>query len=129
MFTKEVLQKILLLGSGGFLGSNARFWLGTWIQEKWGGAFPLGTFIVNISGSFILGLFISLLSARLLVSQAPDLRLLFAVGFIGAYTTFSTYEYETLALYQSGSLGLAALNAFGSLAVGFVAVWIGMRLG
>lgn len=121
----DVLQKTLWVGIGGFLGANARFWLGAWIQQRYGTAFPWGTFVINISGSFILGLFVALLSERLLAPHAPTLRLVVAVGFVGAYTTFSTFEYETLALAQTGALFRAFANAFGSLVVGFIAVWLG----
>lgn len=120
-------MKIFWVSLGSALGGNARFWLGTWIQQRWGGAFPLGTFIVNVSGAFILGLFTSFIVER--VEFSPALKLLFAVGFLGAYTTFSTLEYETFALSESGSFLLAAVNAFGSLFVGFFAMWLGMILG
>ena len=129
IFSTDTLLKILWVGLGSALGGNARFWLGTWIQQRWGSGFPLGTFIVNISGAFILGLFTSFIVERLEFSHAPALKLLFAVGFLGAYTTFSTLEYETFTLTESGSFLLAAANAFGSLFVGFFAVWLGTILG
>ena len=122
----DVLQKIGWVGLGGFLGANARYWLGTWIQQRYGGAgFPWGTFVINVSGSFILGLFLTLVSARLEVPQSQTLRLLVATGFVGAYTTFSTFEYETFALVEAGTLLRAFGNAFGSLVAGFFAVWLG----
>ena len=124
-----MLQKILLIAAGSALGGNARYWLGGWIQGRWGGGFPLGTFIVNISGAFVLGLFIAVLGERIEPGAAANSHLLFAVGFLGAYTTFSTFEYDNLALLQSGSILPAAVNAFGSLFAGFAAVWIGTVLG
>lgn len=129
MLLNDTLQKILLIGLGSALGGNARYWLGTWVQQRWANAFPLGTFIVNISGTFILGFFTSFIIEKLQLQYTPTLRLFFAVGFLGAYTTFSTLEYETLALTETGSFLLAAANAFGSLFVGFIAVWLGMILG
>ena len=129
MLLTETFQKVLLIGLGSALGGNARYWLGTWIQQRWGNAFPLGTFIVNISGALVLGFFTSFIIEKLQLQYTPTLRLFFAVGFLGAYTTFSTLEYETLALTETGSFLLAAANAFGSLFVGFIAVWLGMILG
>ncbi len=125
----DVLQKVGWIGLGGFLGANARYWLGTWIQQKYGGAgFPWGTFVINVSGSFILGLFLTLVIERAQVPQAQTLRLLVATGFVGAYTTFSTFEYETLTLVEAGALFRAFGNALGSLAAGFLAVWLGAVL-
>ena len=129
MFSIDTLQKIFWIGLGSALGGNARFWLGTWAHQRLGTAFPYGTFIVNISGAFVLGLFTSFLFERVDFAHSATLRLFFAVGFLGAYTTFSTFEYETFALAELGSFALAALNAVASLIVGFFAVWLGMALG
>jgi CrcB protein len=85
--------------------------------------------VINISGSFVLGLFLTLLAERFVVANAPALRLLVAVGFVGAYTTFSTFEFETLALVETATWVRAFGNAFGSLFAGFVAVWFGVLLG
>lgn len=123
----DVLTKICWIGLGGFLGANARYWLGGWIAQRYGTLFPWGTFVVNISGSFILGLFVAVISERVIVP--PYLRLLVAIGFVGAYTTFSTFEYETLALAERGSLFIALMNIVASVIAGFIAVWIGMKLG
>ena len=86
------------VGLGGFLGANARYLLGSYISDRWGAVFPLGTFIINITGSFILGFFMAFAEERPFI--APSARLMFAVGFVGAYTTFSTFEYETMRLIQ-----------------------------
>ncbi len=86
------------VGLGGFLGANARYLLGGFISERWGAVFPYGTFVINITGSFILGFFMAYAQDRPWVE--PGARLLFAVGFVGAYTTFSTFEYETMRLLQ-----------------------------
>lgn len=124
----DVLQKVGLIGLGGFLGANARFWLGTWIQQRYGMGFPWGTFIVNVSGSFVLGFFMTFVIERLGNPQAQALRLLVATGFVGAYTTFSTLEYETFTLVEAGTLFLAFGNVLGSLVAGFFAVWLGVAL-
>ena len=115
------------VGLGGFLGANARYLLGGYISDRWGAVFPLGTFVINVTGSFILGFFLAYAQERSWV--APGARLLFAVGFVGAYTTFSTFEYETMRLIQNRELMLAALNVFGSLLAGTVAVFAGFILG
>jgi CrcB protein len=115
------------VGLGGFLGANARYWLGRWIAQAVGTQFPWGTFVINVTGSFILGLFMTFITARLV--PAPHWRLLIAIGFVGAYTTFSTFEYETLALAESGAVWRAVANVVFSVLAGFLAVWIGTRLG
>lgn len=115
------------VGLGGFLGANARYLLGGYIADRWGAVFPLGTFVINITGSFILGFFMAYAQERPWV--APGARLMFAVGFVGAYTTFSTFEYETMRLIQERELMLAMLNIFGSLLTGAVAVFAGLALG
>ena len=124
----EVLAKTGWVGLGGVLGANARYWIGGWVQEQWGAAFPWSTFVINISGSFLLGAFVTLISERYVVRSAPTLRLLIAIGFVGAYTTFSTFELETLTLVQTAAWLRAFGNAFGSLIAGFFAVWLGVLL-
>ncbi len=115
------------VGLGGFLGANARYLLGGFISERWGTVFPYGTFVINVTGSFILGFFMAYAQERPWV--APGARLMFAVGFVGAYTTFSTFEYETMRLIQQRELLLATWNIIGSLVSGAVAVFAGIVLG
>ena len=115
------------VGLGGFLGANARYLVSGYISDRWGAVFPLGTFVINITGSFILGFFLAYAQERPWV--APGARLLFAVGFVGAYTTFSTFEYETMRLIQERELLLAMLNIVGSVLTGAVAVFGGFLLG
>lgn len=117
----------LLIGLGGFLGANARFILGSWTNQLCGPLFPYGTFLINISGSFLLGFLLPLLQAGL-VPHSRSLTYLLCVGFLGAYTTFSTFEYETRSLFDEGSWLLALLNVFGSLFVGLLAVHLGVGL-
>jgi fluoride exporter len=121
------LGALLWVGLGGFLGAIARYGLGGWAAARWGATFPWGTFVINITGSFILGFFMALAQYRPWLH--PQLRLLFAVGFVGAYTTFSTYTYESLRLMMDGQLALAALNVIGSVVMGLVAVFAGFVLG
>ena len=120
------MLKILYVGVGGFLGSIARYVLGGWISNRYRGAFPMATFLINVSGSFILGLFLTLATERVAVD--PKWRLFVAVGFVGAYTTFSTFEYETERLASAGGLAVAAANVALSVAAGFLAVWAGSRI-
>jgi len=117
------LSKYLVVGLGGFIGANSRYILGQWAAAKWGSAFPYGTFIINITGCFILGLFATL-TARF--AWNDNLRLLIAIGFVGAYTTFSTFEYETLQLAAAGSWRNALINTVGSVVVGFGAAYLGV---
>lgn len=124
----ETAQRTCWVGIGGFLGANARYWLGGWIQERWGTEFPWSTFVINVTGSFILGLFVTLVSERYIIRNILALRLLIAIGFVGAYTTFSTFELETLTLVQTSAWIRAFANAFGSLFAGFLSVWLGVVL-
>jgi CrcB protein len=121
------LIKYLMVGIGGFAGAIARFWLGSYIGEKMGTRFPYGTFVVNISGSFLIGLTITLLAEK--THWSPNWRYLIPIGFIGAYTTFSTFEYETLRGVQDGQLWAPFLNVALSVMVGFVGVWAGVAAG
>lgn len=123
------LQKIGWVGLGGFLGANARYWIGGWVSARMGTQFPWATFVINCTGSFVLGLFVTLLAERWAVPRAPVLRLIVAIGFVGAYTTFSTFELETLELVSTGTWMRAFANAFGSLFTGFLSVWLGVVIG
>jgi CrcB protein len=117
----------VIIGVGGFLGANARYLVASWAAQRFGTTFPYGTFIINVTGSFLLGMFLALLQDR--VAVHPHYRLFFAVGFLGAYTTFSTFSYESLRLLQEGNMLLALINLFGSLAVGLLGVILGFGLG
>ncbi len=117
----------LIISLGGILGANARYLVATWAAEKFGPSFPFGTFIINITGSFALGLFMAFLQDRAFIH--PNYRLFFATGFCGAYTTFSTFTYESLRLWQDGSVLLAVWNMIGSVVIGMIAVCLGFLLG
>jgi CrcB protein len=120
------LLKYVVIGIGGFAGAIARYALGSYIGGRFGVRFPYGTFVINVSGSFVLG-FILVLLARSTASQYW--RYLIPIGFIGAYTTFSTFEYETLRAVQDGQPMTGLLNVVLSVVIGFVAVWAGAALG
>jgi CrcB protein len=121
------MEKFLLISTGAVLGANARYWLGTWVSEKWGSTFPIGTLIINITGSFLLGLFMTLATERFLID--PRWRFLVAVGFLGAYTTFSTFTYESFNLIFKGQWLPGLLNLLGSSLLGLLAVGLGVYLG
>jgi fluoride exporter len=121
------LSAVLWVGLGGFLGANARYLLGGWAASRFGAAFPYGTYIINVTGSFILGFFLAFAQDRAWV--LPSVRLLFAVGFVGAYTTFSTFEYESIRLLQDGEMLLGAVYLIGSVVTGGLAVIAGIVFG
>ena len=116
-----------MVGVGGCLGSVLRFWLGSYIGGKMGTRFPYGTFVINVTGSFLIGLIFALLQAK--TQWSPNWRYLIPVGFIGGYTTFSSFEYETLRTMQDGQIGLGLLYVGLSVCLGFVAVWGGLMTG
>jgi CrcB protein len=118
---------VLFVALGGAIGSAARYLVGGWFAARFGAAFPYGTFVVNVTGSFIVGLFLAYAQER--VSLSPYWRLFFAVGFVGGYTTFSTYEYESVRLLQDGEMLLAAIYLIGSVVTGGVAAIAGIALG
>ena len=117
------MLNILIIGIGGFIGAVVRYLVAVWIGERWGRSFPLGTFIINVSGSFIIGLLMTLMTERII--ENPQWRLFLVVGFLGAYTTFSTFEYETGALLKDGEWLYASLNVVFSVFVGFIALKLG----
>ena len=123
----EAMDKFLIISIGAILGANARYWLGGWAAEKFGTTFPYGTLIINVTGSLILGFFMTLITDRFIVD--PRWRLLVAIGFLGAYTTFSTYTYESANLILTGQVWTGLLNLFGSSLLGLVAVTVGILLG
>lgn len=123
----EAMLRFLLISLGAILGANARYWLGGWVNEKLGVAFPYGTLVVNLTGSFLLGLFLTLSTERFLID--PTWRWLIAIGFLGSYTTFSTYTYESLTLILSGQIRLGVLNLLSSTVLGALAALGGILLG
>ncbi len=120
------MLKYMMVGIGGFLGAIARYLLGNYIGSRYGVRFPYGTFVINMSGSFFVGLALVLLART---TASPYWRYLIPIGFIGAFTTFSTFEYETLRAVQDGQAITGLLNVVLSVIVGFIAVWAGAALG
>ncbi len=123
----DTLRTVLWVGVGGFVGANVRYAVGVWADTHWHLAgFPIGTLLVNTTGAFLLGFLATLLSEIVLVP--PQVRLLVTVGLLGAYTTFSTFAFESVKLLEEGSWTLALLNMAGSVMVGGVAAWLGIAL-
>jgi fluoride exporter len=119
------LMPYLLVGLGGFIGANARFLVARLVGGLFETKFPLGTFAINISGSFLLGV-LGTLVAQKVMPNSESMRLALGVGFLGAFTTFSTFEFETHALFDDGSWLTATTNMFASLFVGLLAVRAGI---
>lgn len=120
------LTPLLAVGAGGFLGAVARWAVALLVARLWTRDFPLGTFVINVTGSFVLGLFATLAAEKL--SLGPHWRLFVATGFLGAYTTFSTFEYETQRLVETGAAGWAVAYVVLSVAAGLLAVRLGVAL-
>jgi len=117
------LDRYLMVLLGGGAGSLARYVIGTAIMNRAGGRFPLGTVFINLTGSFLIGFIMTILTERL--TPNPNWRLLLVVGFLGGYTTFSSFEWETLSLVRDGARWLGLINVLGSVMFGYVAVWLG----
>jgi CrcB protein len=119
----EMLVRVALVGLGGALGAVARYLLGLWIATHASPDFPWSTFLVNISGSFLIGVFLGLASAGQLSNEA---RLFLAVGVLGGYTTFSTFSYETVALMEDGQWPRAALYVALSVGLSVLGTFLGI---
>ena len=118
------LKQCLVIGAGGFFGAIARYLVNTLVTSRLGHHFPWGTFVINVTGSFVLGFLAALIAGQVLSN--PNWRFGVTIGFIGAYTTFSTFEYESAMLGVSWpALG----NLLGSVAAGYGAVRLGIWLG
>jgi CrcB protein len=113
------LRNYLYIAAGGALGSLTRYWIGTAVANRMGTKFPYGTFIINITACLIIGFVLTLLGRR--PEFNPAWRFLIPIGFVGAYSTFSTFEWETFANLQTGALVLSCV-------LGLAAVWCGVLL-
>lgn len=120
-------MKYLMIALGGSAGAIARYWVGSYIGNRMGARFPYGTLAINVSGSFVIGLVMTLLSERTHLSR--NWVYLVPIGFIGAYTTFSTFELETFRLIQDGQAISALSNIVLSVVIGFLMVWAGVMAG
>jgi len=115
----------VFIGAG--IGGVLRYTLGALITERWGTAFPVHTMVINVVGSFLLGVLMALSVDRGIVSA--EMRLLLGVGVLGGFTTFSTLSYETVALFEQGLGVQGLLNMFGSAVLGIAAAVVGLLAG
>ena len=120
------MQKYLYIAVGGSLGSIARYWVGSTVANRLGTKFPYGTFVINISACLIIGFSLTYLGKR--AELNPAWRYLVPVGFVGAYSTFSTYEWEALSSLRAGAFALSALYVVASILLGLIAAWGGCLL-
>ena len=118
--------RYLLVVIGGGAGALARYVGASAIMTRFGGKFPLGTLVINVTGSFLIGFLMTILTERFKLD--PNWRLLLVVGFLGGYTTFSSFEWETYTAVREGALWTGMFNVVSSIVVGYVAVWLGAML-
>lgn len=118
-------MEYLWVGVGGLLGANARYAVGRLTAERFGTSFPVGTLLVNLSGAFVIGVLVTMLTARV---ADPAWRLLLVTGFLGGYTTFSAYSLEVVTLLLAGRWGTAAGYALASNLAALFACWGGIGL-
>jgi len=120
------MRTALAIAIAGAFGALARWGVGSWFGQRFP-SFAWGTLVVNVSGSFVLGLLFALLIER--AAGTPTMRLALTTGLMGAYTTFSTFSLETMRMFEEGATGSALANIGLSLALGLAAVWLGLSLG
>jgi CrcB protein len=120
----EAFTRYLAVAVGGAIGACLRYYIGSTVLARTIVPFPTATFVINITGSFIIGFFLTLATERVRID--PNIRLAVVVGFVGAYTTFSTFEYETARLIEAREIIVALLNVALSIILGFAAVWLGI---
>jgi CrcB protein len=121
------MVKLFLIGSAGFIGTLGRYWLSGLVARRCGETFPSGTLAVNLIGCFLVGIIFCLLQERILVNQTA--RTIIMIGFLGGFTTFSSFGLQTFTLLQNGQFGLAALNVSLSNLIGLILVWAGYSIG
>ena len=120
------MDRYLVVLAGAGLGGLARYAAGSWIMTRFGGRFPLGTFLINITGSFLIGVLMTVFTERF--QPHPNWRLFLVVGVLGGYTTFSSFEYESYQALREGARWMGLIYMTGSVALGYLGVWLGAML-
>jgi CrcB protein len=120
-------MNLVLVFLGGGIGATARYGLQGAVYKVTGSGLPYGTLVVNVLGSFIIGLLMTTFEERFLVN--PSLRMFLTIGILGGFTTFSSFSYETMALLRDGSYGLGLINVVSSVVVCLGATWLGTIIG
>lgn len=120
-------MRAIIVGLAGFAGAVSRYAIGTWIGRRSATSFPWATFAINVSGCFALGFLMALFTGRWVPN--PDVRAALTVGFLGAFTTFSTFAHEAVQLGEKGSSSTATAYVVASVALGLVAAWLGTVAG
>lgn len=127
IFNDAAIRNPVAISLGAISGALSRYYLSLWFVQRFGVAFPYGTFFVNISGCFLMGLIFTL-ATETVITITPEVRLLIATGFLGSYTTFSTYALDTVILFSAKRFVLGLIYWAGSAIVGIVSVKLGMEL-
>lgn len=120
------MQKIILIGLAGLVGTLCRYWLSGLVARQYGETFPWGTLVVNVVGCFLAGSLYYLMEERFLVS--PTVRTVILIGLLGGFTTFSSFGLQTFTLLREGEFALAALNVTLSNFLGLLMLWVGYSL-
>ena len=120
-------MNLILVFLGGGLGATARYGLQGFVYNITGAGFPYGTLVVNVLGSFLIGLLMTVFEDRFMVN--PSLRVFLTIGILGGFTTFSSFSFETMALFRDGSVGLGILNVASSVVMCLGATWLGIVVG
>lgn len=120
------MQKYFFIALGGGLGSIARYWVGSTVASRLGTRFPYGTFVINLTACVLLGFAMTYLGKR--TGLNPSWRFFIPIGFIGAYSTFSTFEWEAFSTLRTGAFFMASVYAVSSLILGLAAIWAGAML-
>src|SRR5689334_5193844 len=123
---QNFMYKILLIGVAGLIGTLARYWLSLWIDDWWDGPFPVGTIIVNLIGCFTIGFLFHLMVDKHLAD--PVLRSAVLIGFLGGFTTFSSFAMQSVNLFRDGEILLAGANVLISNVAGLMLAWMGYAI-
>ncbi|WP_009633518.1 fluoride efflux transporter CrcB [Synechocystis sp. PCC 7509] len=127
MFNDLAIRNPIAISLGAVSGALSRYYLNLWFVESFGDSFPYGTFFINITGCFVMGLFFTL-ATETVITITPEVRLLIATGFLGSYTTFSTYGLDTVSLISAKRFVPALIYGVGSAIVGIISIKLGIEI-